>query len=148
MKRNKRFFIGGFIILAVLGYLVYGGMKQAVVYFVTPSELKAGTTTPQHSLRVGGLVVPGSLKKDLHTHSFSFKITDGKQSIPVEFHGVPPDLFAEGKGAVVEGRIGADGIFRANLIMAKHAEEYSPHKEGVDPSERRSFVPGQVSKAP
>ena len=148
MKRNKRFFIGGFIILAVLGYLVYGGMQEAVVYFVTPSELKAGTHTPDRFLRVGGMVVQGSLKKDLDTHSFNFKLTDGKQTIPVEFHGVPPDLFAEGKGAVVEGRIGADGVFRANLIMAKHAEEYSPHKEGEDPSKKRSFVPGRVTSAP
>lgn len=148
MKRNKRFLIGGLIILAVLGYLVYGGMQEAVVYFVTPSELKAGTTSSEHFLRVGGMVLTGSLDKDLETRTFTFEITDGSQSIPVEFKGVPPDLFAEGKGAVVEGRFGSDGVFRANLIMAKHAEEYSPHKEGEDPASKRSFVPGQVTGAP
>jgi len=148
MKKNRRFLIGALIILAVLGYLVYGGMQEAVVYFVTPSELKAGTTTPERFLRVGGMVLAGSLEKDLDTRTFNFEITDGNQSIPVEFQGVPPDLFAEGKGAVVEGRFDSDGVFRANLIMAKHAEEYSPHEEGEDPSDKRSFVPGRVTSAP
>jgi cytochrome c-type biogenesis protein CcmE len=148
MKKNRRFLIGGVIILGVLGYLVYGGMQEAVVYFVTPSELKAGTTPPDRFLRVGGMVLIGSLEKDLSTRTFNFEITDGAQSIPVRFQGVPPDLFSEGKGAVVEGRFGSDGVFRANLVMAKHAEEYSPHKEGEDPSKRRSFVPGRISNSP
>jgi cytochrome c-type biogenesis protein CcmE len=148
MKKNKRFLIGALIILAVLGYLVYGGMQEAIVYFVTPSELSAGTTTPERFLRVGGMVLAGSLEKDLAARTFHFEITDGKQSIPVEFKGVPPDLFAEGKGAVVEGRFGSDGVFRASLIMAKHAEEYGPHKEGEDPTTKRSFVPGQAANAP
>jgi len=147
MKRNRRFLIGGVIILAVLGYLVYGGMQEAIVYFVTPSELKAGTTPPDRFLRVGGMVLEGSLKKDLNSRTFDFEITDGIQSIPVQFQGVPPDLFSEGKGAVVEGRFGPDGVFRASLVMAKHAEEYSPHKDGEDPSKTRSFVPASTADA-
>lgn len=147
MNRKRRFLIGGGIILAVLGYLVYGGMQEAVVYFVTPSELKAGTTPADRFLRVGGMVLKGSLKQDLDTRTFDFQITDGTQSIPVRFQGVPPDLFSEGKGAVVEGRFGPDGLFRANLVMAKHAEEYSPHKEGEDPSKKKSFVPAPTSDA-
>jgi cytochrome c-type biogenesis protein CcmE len=70
--------------------------------------------------------------------TYRFELTDGTSSYPVFFRGVPPDLFREGTGAVVEGRIGKDGVFQASAIMAKHAEEYSPH-EGKDPP--KSFVP-------
>lgn len=143
MKKNRRFLIGGVIILAVLGYLIYGGMQQAVVYFVTPSELKAQGVALDKFMRVGGMVVAGSLEKDLQTRTFRFQITDGAQSIPVYFRGVPPDLFSEGKGAVVEGRMDSDGVFRASMIMAKHAEEYGPHEKGSEPSKTRSFVPAQ-----
>jgi cytochrome c-type biogenesis protein CcmE len=92
-------------------------------------------------LRLGGMVVR-SLQKDIKNLTYRFDLTDGSASFPVYFRGVPPDLFTEGKGAVVEGRIGADGVFQATTIMAKHAEEYSPHVDGKD-SYPKSFVPGQ-----
>ena len=88
------------------------------------------------------MVVAGSLQKDSKNLTYRFKITDGVESIPVYFRGVPPDLFSEGKGAVVEGRIGEDGIFMASTIMAKHSEEYSPPHEGKA-SPPRSFAPGK-----
>lgn len=144
--RSRRFIIGGLIILAALSYLIYTGMREAVVYFVTPSELKAQEqTTKDKFLRMGGMVVQGSLQKDLKRLTYRFQITDGVATIPVFFRGVPPDLFSEGKGAVVEGRFGEDGVFHATIIMAKHAEEYSP-PEGGKPSHPRSFVPGQEEK--
>lgn len=148
MHKTRRFLIGGVIILAALAYLIYGGMRQAIVYFVTPSELKGQETASKDKfLRMGGMVVAGSLQKDLKNLTYRFQITDGAVSVPVYFHGVPPDLFSEGKGAVVEGRIGPDGIFMANTIMAKHAEEYSPPHEGKA-SPPRSFVPGQEGSRP
>ena len=145
MKRKNRFIIGALIILAALTYLIYGGMQEALVYFKTPSELRGEERpAPKQFLRVGGMVVQGSLQKDLSTLTYRFQLTDGANSIPVLFRGVPPDLFAEGKGAVVEGRLGTDGVFLANTIMAKHAEEYSPPKDG-QPHHALSFVPaGEV----
>ena len=141
MKKNRRFLIGGVIILAALSYMIYGGMQEAIVYFVTPSELKANErSSPDKFLRMGGMVVKGSMQKDLNNLTYRFDLTDGTATFPVFFKGVPPDLFTEGKGAVVEGRIGADGAFQATTIMAKHAEEYSPHADGK-PS--NSFVPAQ-----
>jgi cytochrome c-type biogenesis protein CcmE len=89
---------------------------------------------------MGGMVVKGSMHKDLNNLTYRFDLTDGSATFPVFFKGVPPDLFTEGKGAVVEGRIGPDGVFQATTIMAKHAEEYSPHTDGQPPS--KSFVPG------
>jgi cytochrome c-type biogenesis protein CcmE len=146
MKKNSRFLIGGIIILAALSYMIYGGMQEAIVYFVTPSELKANErSSADKFLRMGGMVVKGSLHKDLNTLTYRFDLTDGTATFPVFFKGVPPDLFTEGKGAVVEGRIGANGVFQATTIMAKHAEDYSPHADGKPPS--KSFVPGQEVSA-
>ncbi len=148
MSRSKRFLIGGLIILAALSYLIYGGMREAIVYFVTPAELKGQEKSSMgKSLRLGGMVVAGSLQKDLQALTYRFQVTDGVVSIPVFFHGVPPDLFSEGKGAVVEGRMGDDGVFLATTIMAKHAEEYSPPHAGK-PSAPHSFVPGSEEKKP
>ncbi len=145
MKTNKRFIIGGLVILAALSYIIYGGMQQAIVYFVTPSELKAKeTTSADKFLRMGGMVVKGSLQKDLKNLTYRFELTDGSATFPVFFRGVPPDLFTEGKGAVVEGRIGADGVFQATTIMAKHAEEYTPYVDGKTPA-AKSFVPAKES---
>jgi cytochrome c-type biogenesis protein CcmE len=148
MRRRSRFVIGVLIILAALSYLIYTGMREAAVYFVTPSELKAQEKPSKDKfLRMGGMVVQGSLQKDLTNLTYRFQITDGKETIPVYFRGVPPDLFSEGKGAVVEGRFGADGVFQATIIMAKHSEEYSPPKEGIH-SDLRSFVPDAGEKRP
>ena len=142
MPRSRRFLIGGVIILAALSYMIYGGMKEAMVYFKMPSELRAEEKSMQGKfVRMGGMVVKGSLQKDLQALTYKFDLTDGKTIFPVYFKGVPPDLFSEGKGAVVEGRVGDDGVFQASLIMAKHAEEYSPHPDGKNPS--KSFMPAK-----
>ncbi len=142
MNKNRRFAIGGLIIVGALAYIIYGGMREAIVYFKTPSELQAEPPTMKQFIRMGGMVVQGSLEKDVKNLTYRFNLTDGTASIPVFFKGMPPDLFSEGKGAVVEGRIGQDGVFQATTIMAKHAEEYSPHAEGTD-AYPKSFVPGK-----
>jgi cytochrome c-type biogenesis protein CcmE len=136
------------IILGALSYIIYGGMQEALVYFVTPSELKARENTATDKfLRMGGMVVKGSLQKDLKNLTYRFDLTDGSTSFPVLFRGVPPDLFTEGKGAVVEGRVRSDGVFQATTIMAKHAEEYSPHAGDKD-GYPKSFVPGNERTDP
>ena len=105
MAKNRRFLIGALIILAALSYVIYGGMQQALVYFVTPSELKAKeTSSADKFFRMGGMVVKGSLQKDVKNLTYKFELTDGSSTFPVFFRGVPPDLFREGTGAVVEGR--------------------------------------------
>ncbi|MGH7404345.1 MAG: cytochrome c maturation protein CcmE [Candidatus Methylomirabilales bacterium] len=125
--RNRQVLIGGLVILASIGYLVWTGTQQALVYFYTPSEIQArevGRTGRR--IRLGGLVVEGSLTHAPETLIYTFQLTDGGARIPVRFKGIPPDLFKEGTGAIVEGQIGADGVFNADLIMAKHNEEYRP----------------------
>lgn len=140
---RKRFVIGGIVIVAALSYLIYGGMREAIVYFKTPAELKGQESSSMgKSLRLGGMVVAGSLQKDPQNLTYRFLLTDGVASIPIYFHGVPPDLFSEGRGAVVEGKLGNDGVFVATTIMAKHAEEYSPPPQGQAAYPHR-FVPGE-----
>ena len=98
-----------------------------MVYFVTPSELGAAPV-PGKAYRLGGMVKPGTLKWNPKTVELDFALSDGQAVIPVKHKGTPPDLFAEGRGAVVEGTWSGDGYFRASLIMAKHSEEYkAPH---------------------
>ena len=146
MIKRKRFLIGGFVILAAISYLVVGGMKEAMVYFKMPSELRAEENSMRGKfVRMGGMVVKGSLQKDLKNLTYRFELTDGSATFPVYFKGVPPDLFSEGKGAVVEGRIGSDGVFHATTIMAKHAEEYSPQADHNKAA--NSFIPAKETSA-
>ena len=84
MLKRRRFIIGGLIILAALSYIIYGGMEQAIVYFVTPSELKAKeSASADKFLRMGGMVVAGSLQKDVKNLTYRFDLTDGNASFPV-----------------------------------------------------------------
>ena len=107
--------------------MIYAGVTQSAVYFVTPAELRAAAV-PGKAYRLGGMVVPGSLKWDAHALDLSFALSDGTATVPVRHKGTPPDLFGEGRGAVVEGSWSSQGYFRATLIMAKHSEEYkAPH---------------------
>ena len=127
MRGKRKFIIGGAVVLAAIAYLVYAGVSQSVVYFVTPSELRADPVAGK-AYRLGGMVKPGTLVWNPKTIELSFTLSDGQASVPVRHKGTPPDLFAEGRGAVVEGTWTAEGYFKAGLIMAKHSEEYkAPH---------------------
>jgi cytochrome c-type biogenesis protein CcmE len=132
MSRRRKFIAGGLVIVAAIAWLIWAGVSQSVVYFVTPSELLAAPI-PSKTYRVGGLVLPGSLKWEPKTLDLSFTLSDGKASVPVRHKGAPPDLFAEGRGAVVEGAWTGDGYFKASLILAKHSEEYKAPHDGADP---------------
>jgi cytochrome c-type biogenesis protein CcmE len=124
---KPKFIIGALVIAGALAYMIYAGVSQSVVYFVTPSELGAAPV-PGKAYRLGGMVLPGSLKWEPRTLDLAFTISDGKSTVPVRHKGTPPDLFGEGRGAVVEGSWSADGYFKASHIMAKHSEEYkAPH---------------------
>ena len=132
MSRRGKFAAGGLVIAAAIAYLIWAGVSQSVVYFVTPSELLAAPT-PSKTYRLGGLVQAGSLKWEPKSLDLSFTLSDGKASVPVRHKGAPPDLFAEERGAVVEGSWTKDGYFKASLIMAKHSEEYKAPHDGAEP---------------
>jgi cytochrome c-type biogenesis protein CcmE len=124
---KPKFLIGALVIVAALGYMIYAGVSQSVVYFVTPSELSAAPVAGK-AYRLGGMVLPGSVKWEPRTLELTFTVSDGKRTIPVRHKGTPPDLFGEGRGAVVEGSWAPQGYFKSSHIMAKHSEEYTaPH---------------------
>ena len=126
-RRSAKYAVAGGIVLAALVGLVYFGVRDSVVYFYTPTELKQQRDQARgKALRVGGLVQDGSVRWDPQTLLLTFTLTDGQASIPVRHKGTAPDLFKEGAGAVVEGTWMPDGYFRSSQIMAKHNEEYKP----------------------
>lgn len=127
--RSKK--IGLLISLALvggaLGYLALGNFGENLVYFFTPSEVAAFTPERYNKkVRVGGMVVKGSVKSRTETVGMTFALTDGSATIPVTFEGIPPDLFKEGQGAVVEGVWTPTQEFHSTMIMAKHSEDYMP----------------------
>ena len=118
---------GGAVIAAALAYLIYAGVTQSAVYFVTPAELRAAAVAGK-PYRLGGMVLPGSVTWEPRTLALSFTLGDGTATVPVRHKGTAPDLFGEGRGAVVEGSWSPEGYFKATLILAKHSEEYkAPH---------------------
>ena len=126
MKRT-RLLIAAVVVASALVYLIIGGLRGSIVYYVTPSELASqGRADDGKTIRLGGQVAPGSKQWNPSTLELRFVLTDGKASRPVHYRGAPPDLFTEGQGAIVEGRIGAGGIFEARSIIVKHSEEYKP----------------------
>jgi cytochrome c-type biogenesis protein CcmE len=124
---KPKFLIGIAVVAIALVYMIYAGVTQSAVYFVTPSELKAAPQAGK-TYRLGGMVAKGSVDWKPATLDLSFTISDGVTTVPVRHTGTPPDLFGEGRGAVVEGRWRAEGYFHATQILAKHSEEYkAPH---------------------
>jgi cytochrome c-type biogenesis protein CcmE len=102
-----------------------------VVFFLTPQELLAkGTDGVGVPVRLGGLVKPGSVQWDAQALDLRFTVTDGAREMQVRSTGAPPQMFRDGMGVIVEGRIGAGGVFEASNLMIKHSNEYRPPKPG------------------
>ncbi len=129
MKNKKNGIIISIVaILAALGYLAFGNFSKNLVYFYTPSELLAlSQNYDGKKIRIAGMVVAQSVKMTPNTLKIAFQLTDGRATIPVDYEGVPPDLFKEGQGAVAEGHWDRDQKrFYSKMIMAKHSEDYMP----------------------
>ena len=129
---KPKFLAGIAVVALALVYMIYAGVTQSAVYFVTPSELKAAPKTGK-AYRLGGMVEKGSVSWKPATLDLSFSISDGQAKVPVRHIGTPPDLFGEGRGAVVEGRWTSDGYFHATQILAKHSEEYKAPHDAASP---------------
>ncbi|HYB72615.1 MAG TPA: cytochrome c maturation protein CcmE [Candidatus Sulfotelmatobacter sp.] len=138
MKGRIKYVVAGAVVLGALGFLILGGFREAVVYFVTPSELSARGASVPGALRLGGMVQRGSVHWDPKTLALSFAVTDGKATIAVRHTGAPPDLFGEGRGAVVEGQY-ADGVFQAKQILAKHSEDYHPPAKDATAAQKQDL---------
>ena len=127
------------IVLAVLAAvgsavgLVLNAFNSNLVFFYTPSQIAAKEAPQGRTFRLGGMVQQGSVARDGVTVRFT--VTDTLQAVPVRYEGVLPDLFKEGKGVVTQGQLGADGVFTAREVLAKHDENYMP-PEAADAVQR------------
>lgn len=134
--RHKRFALiaGGLAVLGVATTLVLSAFQENLVFFFSPTEVAQGKAPQGRSFRIGGLVEVGSIKRQADGVTVAFVVTDTAKSIPVTYKGILPDLFKEGKGVVAQGKVGADGHFVADEVLAKHDENYMPPeaKEAVD----------------
>jgi len=131
VKKQRRFLAGGVAVLAIIGYLMFTGMRDSMVYYHTPSELVAQTTADptyhQVGVKVGGRVVPGTVIFDPRTLDLRFDIKDiatGETEFIVHYEGPLPDTFEEGRDVVVTGRLTEAGVFEATTLLTKCGSRY------------------------
>ena len=127
-RRHKRivFICVGLAAIGLATWLVLGAFRNNLVFFFSPTQVAAKEAPTNKTFRIGGLVQNGTLKRDADGLTVRFSVTDTANTIPVVYKGILPDLFKEGRGCVAQGRIGSDGTFYADQIMAKHDENYMP----------------------
>jgi cytochrome c-type biogenesis protein CcmE len=126
--RHKRFGLIalGLTILVVAVVLFTKSFQSNLVFFFTPTQVSNGEAPKTGNFRIGGMVEEGSLKRLPDGLRVQFKVTDTARTMPVEFKGILPDLFKEGKGVVAEGSLNKEGLFKADQVLAKHDENYMP----------------------
>jgi cytochrome c-type biogenesis protein CcmE len=126
--RNKRliFVIVGVAGLAVAAGLVLNALNSNVAFFFSPTEVKADKAPKDRTFRLGGMVVDKSLKREDDGLTVHFQVTDKLETMDVTFVGILPDLFQEGQGVVAQGKLGSNGVFMADEVLAKHDETYMP----------------------
>lgn len=127
-RRNQRLIVIGVAaaVLVLAATLTFVGLRDSIVYFVAPSEL-AEKAEPGRRVRLGGLVVEGTLRRDADG-AMHFAVTDGATQVDVRYAGVLPDLFREGQGVVAEGAWTPGQPFEAERVLAKHDETYMPRE--------------------
>ena len=125
-RRQKRMWSVALMICGVGAATAFAlqAFQKNLLYFYSPSQVEAGEAPRSRTIRVGGMVEKGSLKRD--GVEVRFVVTDTAKTIPVVYRGPLPDLFREGKGVVAQGVLNADGVFQAREVLAKHDENYMP----------------------
>jgi cytochrome c-type biogenesis protein CcmE len=124
------FIVGGLAGLAVAAYLVASAFRNNLVFFFSPTQVAAKEAPINRTFRIGGLVQEGTLQRDNDGLTVRFTVTDTAANIPVVYKGILPDLFKEGRGCVAQGKLGSDGVFHADQVLAKHDENYMPPQAG------------------
>ncbi len=126
---RKRKLLVVLLLLAILGVvagLILYALRQNISLFYSPTQIATGQAPLRQSIRAGGVVVPGSVKRGANDLSIRFKITDYKNTIEVAYQGILPDLFREGQGIVAQGQLMDPSHFNAQQVLAKHDENYMP----------------------
>lgn len=144
--RKKRLFI--IMIIAIIlstsiGLIMYA-LQQNINLFYSPSQIVLGEAPRNTSIRAGGMVVKGSVKRYSENLSVSFDVTDFQHKVTIKYKGILPDLFREGQGVVAQGKLNDQGVFEASQVLAKHDEQYMP----PEVTEALRSVQGAVEKRP
>jgi len=126
--RQKRLIFVGLALVGVAGAtsLALSALQSNISYFFSPTQVMASEHPTDAVFRVGGLVVADTLERQPDGLTVHFEVTDNAAVVPVSYTGILPDLFSEGQGVVAKGRIGTDGVFYAEEVLAKHDESYMP----------------------
>jgi cytochrome c-type biogenesis protein CcmE len=128
-KYQTRYLIGAFLILAVIGYLIFFGISSTQQYYLTVGELfNKGQTVAGQGVRVGGDLVQDSIHQDVKNSQISFAISDGSRSLPISYNGAVPDTFDKATQVIAEGKLNPDGTFTASLVLAKCPSKYDASK--------------------
>ena len=127
-RRRQRMILIGLVVtgVAVSVGLALRAFDENLVYFFSPTQVAEGEAPEGRTFRLGGLVVEDSVEREAGSLTISFVVTDYAHSMPVRYTGVLPDLFGEGQGVIARGRLGGDGDFIAEEVLAKHDENYMP----------------------
>ncbi len=125
-KKRIALIAGGLVTLSLATALVANALNSSIAFFYTPTQVAADDAPRNKAFRIGGMVKEGSIRREGDGLTVQFIVTDTAREVPVAYKGILPDLFKEGKGAVVQGRIGDDGRFVATEVLAKHDENYMP----------------------
>ena len=129
-KKNLKFLIGGLAVAAVVVYLAVSGAREGMLYYLTVSEFNGKVSTlGDQGVRVSGKVVKGTIKKDSINLDIDFVITDGKEQLPVSYHGIVPDIFGDGIEVVVEGKYLSGGSFQATSLLTKCPSKFEGDSE-------------------
>jgi cytochrome c-type biogenesis protein CcmE len=143
-KRKRLWLLLGSLgVLGVATGLVLSALDDNLVFFYSPTQVAEKHVAPDRHFRLGGLVEAGSVKKN--GQEVRFIVTDTHKTLPVVYRGLLPDLFREGQGVVAEGTLGADGVFTAREVLAKHDENYMP-PEATEALKRAQQVNGKISQ--
>lgn len=140
-RHKKLALIGGALaIIGIIAALVLNALNSNIALYITPTEVAAGKAPKDKLFRIGGLVKEGSIQRQADGVTIQFVVTDTEKDIPVHYKGILPDLFKEGKGAVAQGKLTADGNFMATEVLAKHDENYMPPEaaKAVDDAQARA----------
>jgi len=145
MKRSSRLFMLGAFLVAGAAFIViaWGGINKNLVYYWTPTDLVAnGDKAYGATIRLGGMVTPGSIKNHAGVSGVEFDVHDGAKAVHVKSSGVPPQMFRENIGVVVEGTMVKGGYFECNRLMVSHSNEYRAPKAGhpVDKQELEKLM--------
>ena len=125
-RRRLTIVLAGMVLLSGAVALVLAALDENLSYFYSPSDI-AGAP-PGRPIRLGGLVEEDSVARQADGVTVTFRVTDLAESVPVTYSGLLPDLFREGQGVITEGTLGADGVFVAREVLAKHDETYMPRE--------------------